>query len=167
MWYVMQVMSTKEFSILNKIKQLTPKDDTEYFIPMYEQYRKIQKKATTVKKVLFPGYVFISTDDIDLVVENLKKVPDFTQILKCGDEIVPLKKCEERFLKNFINKDKTIEMSIGHIVGEDVIITEGPMKNFNGKIKKINRHKRQATIEIQFMETVKNVTIGLEIISKV
>ena len=57
-------------------------------------------------------------------------------------------------------------MSQGYIVGDKVNIISGPLVGYEGKIKKIDRHKRIAYIEVSLFDQVVVVQVGLEIISK-
>ena len=58
-------------------------------------------------------------------------------------------------------------MSTGHIIGDEIIIASGPLAGTKGIIKKINRHKKEAEIEVDLMGNVTRARVGLEIVSKV
>jgi transcriptional antiterminator NusG len=55
---------------------------------------------------------------------------------------------------------------VGVIEGDRIIVTKGPLQGFESLIKKIDRHKRKATIEITLMGLPLAVDVGLEVISK-
>ncbi len=57
-------------------------------------------------------------------------------------------------------------MSYGYILGERIIVTDGPMKDYQGKIVHIDRHKRKAVLEVEFFGRRTEVTVGLEIVKK-
>ena len=57
-------------------------------------------------------------------------------------------------------------MSTGYIEGDHIIITDGPLKGYEALIKKIDRHKRIAFIEINLLNQPNIIKVGLEIISK-
>ena len=59
-----------------------------------------------------------------------------------------------------------MEMSVGYIEGDACTVTSGPMQGFTGVIKKIDRHKKIAVLEVEFFGRNTEVTVGLEIISK-
>jgi transcriptional antiterminator NusG len=40
------------------------------------------------------------------------------------------------------------------------------MMNWNGKVKKIDRHKRLAVLQVEFFGRLTDVTVGLEIVEK-
>lgn len=58
-------------------------------------------------------------------------------------------------------------MSKGIIEGERTIVLSGPLKGKEGYIKKIDRHKRKAWLEVELFGRIQNIQLGLEIVSKV
>ena len=57
-------------------------------------------------------------------------------------------------------------MSKGFIIGDAITVTEGPLKGYEGSIKKIDRHKRMAFVELPFLGKETRVRIPLEIVDK-
>ena len=47
-----------------------------------------------------------------------------------------------------------------------IVILNGPLMNQTGLIKKLDRHKRLAYLEIEILGRVKTVKVGLEIVRK-
>lgn len=169
-WYVIQVRSQKENEIAQTCKTLISQNVLqECFVPKYKKMKKVSGKWLEVEEVLFNGYVFIVTDYIDLLFHELRKIPDLTKLLgNDGNEIYPIREDEVFLLQKFlkISNDYSIGMSIGYIEGDTVTITSGPLKGFEGLIKKIDRHKRVAYLDVQLFEQVSFVKVGLEIVSK-
>lgn len=167
MWYVVQVQSgnelkTKELCNYLIVDELLLK----CFIPQYEQMKKYAGGWHKKMDILFPGYMFIQTENINNLFYLLKGVPKLTKILGTDHEFVPIDNTEKRFLEKFLNESSVLEISTGYIVGDQVIIIDGPMKEFTGKIKKINRHKRIAIIEIEMFGRNMDVSVGLEVINR-
>lgn len=167
-WYVIQVKSGHEKEIANKCRILISKDILhECFIPKYITKRKYQGKWKQVQEILFRGYIFLISDHIDELFNELKKVPDYTKIIgKKKEEIYPLKDGEVEFLKSFGKDNHIVDMSVGFIEGDTIYITEGPLQGREGLITKIDRHKRIAYISIDIFNEVITAKVGLEIISK-
>lgn len=167
-WYVIQVPTKKEKEVCNRIKGLVDKSYyEECFVPLAE---KIYKKDGLVKKTLrplFPGYLFMISDDIEKVFLRLKKVPYFTKILHEDYYFVPLEDYEVNSFVNFLDEEKIVTMSVGYIEGAKVFVTSGPLKGQEGKIRKIDRHKRSAMLEMSFMGQITRVNVPLEIVSKI
>ena len=57
--------------------------------------------------------------------------------------------------------------SEGLIEGDEIQITSGPLIGMESKIKKINRHMREAVVETEMIGSVKEVKLFLEIIEKI
>lgn len=167
-WYVIQVRTGSEEKIINACDLLVSKEALkECFLPKYKRVKKIRGFWNEVEEKLFPGYVFMISDDVNVLFQELKRIPDLTKMLgKYGQEVFPLSEDEVVFLKSFGKEEHIVDMSIGYIEGEKIIVTSGPMQGKEGLIKKIDRHKRLAFIEVDFLGQIVNAKVGLEIIRK-
>lgn len=167
MWYVIQVTTGREQVILQMCNNIIEKGVLKKsFVPQIEKKYKYNGKWLTIQVTMFPGYVFVETDLENKLFIQLKNVPEFTKIIRMGYEIVAMKKEEEKFLKELMNEKYTVTMSEGIIIGDHVIVYEGPLKGKEGYIRKIDRKKRMAILEIDFLGRKIDFTIGLEIIMK-
>ena len=66
----------------------------------------------------------------------------------------------------FMISDHIDELSQGYIEGDKINIISGPLVGYEGMIKKIDRHKRVAYIEVKLFDQITMVQVGLEIIGK-
>ena len=167
-WYVVQVKSGHERQIAEKCRTMISDDILkECFIPEYIRKKKYLGKWHDVKDILFKGYVFMISDEVNQLYVELKKIPDFTKVIgKKKEEIYPLTVEEISFLKSFGKEDHIVEMSTGFIQGEHIFITEGPLQGKEGLIIKIDRHKRIAYLQLSMFNKETITKVGLEIISK-
>lgn len=167
-WYVIQVRTGKETLIVETCSRMISSDILkECFIPRYIRMRKIRGTWKKENDILFKGYVFMITDRIEDLFQELKKIPDLTKVLNNdGNEIYPLREDEVLFLMRFGKEDRIVEMSFGYIEGDTIRITNGPLMGQEGIIRKIDRHKRIAYIEVTMFDQVTQAKVGLEIISK-
>lgn len=167
MWYVMQVRTGTEENILNQCQKRIPKGILEHcFIPYYEEQRHIQGKWVIKKKILFPGYVFVITENLELLYENLKQIIGLTKLIGSGQEIIPLTEKEQHFLQEFGGDDQLVAMSEGVIENSVIRVTSGPLQGKEGCIRKIDRHKRKAWLELEMFGRSQMIQVGLEIVSK-
>lgn len=167
MWYVVQVLTGTEESIRRKCQiKITKEILRSCFIPYYEEKRRLQGKWIIQKKILFPGYVFVDTDQIEDLFEELKSVDGLTRILGAGQDVIPLSEKEEAFIRKFGGEDHVVAMSEGIIEKSKVVVTSGPLVGMEGFIRKIDRHKRKAWVALTMFGRVQVVQIGLEIVSK-
>lgn len=167
MWYVIQVRTGSEENIRLQCEANIPQDVMERcFIPYYEERRRIRGEWMTLKKILFPGYVFLITEEIDELFYQLKKVIGLTRLLGAGDEIIPLTERERDFLLRFGGENQIVEMSEGIIEQSRIRIMSGPLMGMEGQIRKIDRHKRKAWLEVEMFGRVQRVEVGLEVAMK-
>ena len=165
MWYVIQVMTGKEEYIRSQCERVIDKTVLEdSFIPYYEEKKKYKGEWHTDKKVLFPGYVFLVSDALLELFESLRKVTGLTKLLGTGEEIIPLTKDEVQRLERLGKKEHVVEMSVGVIENERVRILEGPLQGMEGCIRKIDRHKRKAWVEIEMFGGMRMMEVGCEIV---
>lgn len=167
MWYVIQVRSGTEESIRIQCKRKISQDILpECMVPHYEEQRKYRGEWHTRERILFPGYLFLVSEYLDDLYQNLKQVIGMTKLLGTGREIVPLTQEEIDFLLQFGGKEQVVTFSQGLIEDSQVKILSGPLKGMEGFIKRIDRHKRKAYLEIPLFGRVLNAQVGVEIVGK-
>lgn len=166
-WYVIQVLTGSEQVICRDLKEVL--DDSFYehcFVPMAERQHRKDGKYTILREPLFPGYLFIISQDIEKISVAIQKIFKFKRILRTGDSFSALEPGEVKAFRSLTNEDFNISMSKGFIIGDEITVTEGPLKGYEGRIKKIDRHKRMAFMEIPFLGCDTRVRVPLEIVSK-
>jgi transcriptional antiterminator NusG len=83
-----------------------------------------------------------------------------------GSEFLPIKKEEQEFLQTMMDSEHIIQMSEGNIHDGTFDIYQGPLRQKDKQILRIDRHKRTAEIEVSFMGETRRVKVGLEIKNK-
>lgn len=168
MWYVIQVRAgTEENIVFQCSKKIADRAVlTRCFIPYYERKRRYEGAWHTEKKVLFPGYVFLVSDDVTRLFLSLKKVQGLTKMIGTGREIVPLSESEVQLLQRLGGDDQVVETSIGVMEQDRITVSSGPLQGMEGCIRRIDRHKRLAWIEIEMMGRLMEARVGLEIVEK-
>lgn len=95
-----------------------------------------------------------------------KKVIGLTKLIGIGDQIVPLVQEEVELLMRIGTDKQLVEMSSGIIENDRVRILSGPLMGMEGNIRRIDRHKRIAYLEIEMFGRTVEMKVGLEIIRK-
>ena len=72
-----------------------------------------------------------------------------------------------RVLERLLNEDRLVAMSTGYIEGDRVTIVDGPLEGLETVIRKIDRHKRTALVEMHMFGRVQEVAVGLEVVGRV
>ena len=152
MWYVAQVQAGRESSTLEMCRRLVPPSVMEdCFMPEYE--------------VMW--YLFFVTDDPEALNRELSRVPMPIRLL--GNEensFFPLTGKERDWFLSFMDGNHTVRMSEGYISGDKITVTRGPLMGFEGDIRKIDRHKRRAYIDVSLFGRTVPASVGLEIVRK-
>lgn len=170
--YVIQVRTGSEENIVIQCQRIIREQNCEgsvlrkCFIPYYEKQRRYEGAWHTERKMLFPGYVFLVSDDPEQLKESLRSVIGMSRLLGIGDKIVPLTAEEVCVLQKLGGDSQIVEASMGVIEKDEIRITSGPLQGMEGCIKKIDRHKRLAWLEITMMGRIVETQVGLEIVEK-
>lgn len=165
MWYVIQVMSGEEHEKEQLFKKLILNRDgrtyDKIFVPMYVRKKRYQGKWHEEQKVLFPGYIFVDTSDIELFCQYLAKVPGFKKVLRDADEIAPITEEEKAYLLSMMDEHYIVQISVGYLIGDKICITEGALKNYQGSIYRIDRHRRTAQLMVNLLAAKRRWKLGL------
>ena len=164
--YVYQVMSGRERTMLGQaVRLLELEPDEVIFVPQTERKRREEGKWITTTEILFPGYLFVTTRDVERITEGLRPIIGWKKLLKTGEDIVPLTDAEELLLGRLMNCDHLISSSVAYKEGDRVVIIDGPMTNSPGEITYIDRHKRFCMVKVQMFQREITVKLGLEVLS--
>lgn len=169
-WFVLYVKSGFEDEIASKINELK---SVHAFVPRKIKFYKRQGKLIKLNDIVFKSYVFVETDmsyeTFYVEVINTIKIHSAffkTLVHKDDKNIETLYPQEKVFLQSFMNKDHLIEASTALVEGDKATITEGPLMGKESIIRKINKHKRIATLDVVMMGRTIEMQIPLEIIYK-
>ena len=138
----------------------------EAYIPLYNRLKKFDKEYEIVTRPLFPGYLFVKAEDEEALKGCLLKIADFNKLLSSGKNIVPLSAEEESIIDKLCGKEHILDISYGYKDGRDVHFTSGPLVGMENLIKKVNRHKRIAVIEIDMLNEKRELIVGAAIADK-
>jgi transcriptional antiterminator NusG len=176
-WVILFVRSGAEQQVVRTLKEKL--DAAEYlpFIPVKEAPRRSRGVIHKVRKSLFPGYVFIQTEIAsDSIAEKLRFAiadvvwnNDIYSILHYGADKkdVALREKERLHWERLLDDDFCITGSVGVIEGDAVRVTSGTLVGMESRIKRINRHKREAVVEMEVMGAVREVRLMLEVVERV
>ncbi len=168
MWYVTRVRDGSEEKVVELCRKKIGIDDREgsllreCFTPYIKQLRRYLGEWHMEQKVLFPGYVFLVSDNPEELDHWLNRM-GITKLLGPGNTAVPLEEEEVAFLQRLCGEDHVVEFSVGIINEDQIIVRRGPLKGLEEYVKKIDRHKRKAWIEFKMMNRVMPAQVGLEI----
>lgn len=127
--------------------------------------RKSQGAWRMETEVMFPGYVFVAANDVEALQERLRLSTQFAHLLGADKRVFSLRPQEAAFVRDFGGANHTVAFSRGVIENGRTVIGEGPLRGRAHLIKKIDRHKRVAYLDLGLLDQPQ-VRVGLEITSK-
>ena len=141
----------------------------EAFVPRFE--KKIARHGVwhLVSETLLPGYLFVSTEDIDALSAALKGVPAYTHILANEDGFQRMPRDDADWLTRCAGPSSwTIGFSEGAIENGVLHVRRGPLVGREDDIERIDRRKRLAWLSLHLHEGTrpKLIHTGLEVVSK-
>jgi transcriptional antiterminator NusG len=116
-------------------------------IPKEKKIKVKNGKRTTVEEKIFPGYILIEmivTDDSWYVVRN---TPNVTGFVGSGTTPVPIDQKEVNSLLKRMDSNET-HHTIDLVIGQNVVINDGPFKNFEGKVVSIDETKGKVKVHV-------------------
>ena len=172
MWYVIQTVGGQEQAVRRMIEHQHSGDRggqvEQCFIPMRERTVKRGGEWRLVQEKLFPGYVFVVTEDAQKLLQSLKSILRFTRLLGTGtNEFVPLEPEEIAFLQRFEDSGHVARLSKVEVVeGGRIRILSGALLNCEGMITKVHLHRRVAEVRTQFMGRTVDLYLGFELLGR-
>ncbi len=171
MWYVIHTYSGYEENVARNLRQRIKSMHMEdkifdVIVPKEKKIKLKNGKRYSVEERIFPGYVLVEmivTDDSWYVVRN---TPNVTGFIGVDTTPTPVNKDEIMGVKKKMG-EKTTKYKMDIKVGEMVKITDGPFKNFEGKVEEVDDAKgrikvlvdifgRETPVELDFLQIKKS-----------
>jgi len=169
-WYVIHTYSGYEDqvseSLIQRIDLFGMKDKIfDVIVPKEKQIEIKGGKRKVVEKRIFPGYVLVDmvvTDESWFVVRN---TPNVTGFIGTGTTPTPVAEEEIAALQKRMGLDEP-EYTLDVETGSPIQITDGPFKNFEGKVSEIDHERgkvkvlvslfgRETPVELDFLQVKK------------
>lgn len=155
-WYVIKAISGKEKKVKeyleSEIKRLNMQDRIFQVLIPTEKYFEVRNgKKVSKERNYLPGYVLIEAILEGEVVHTVRNVPNVLGFLGTKGEPDPLRPAEVNRILGKI--DELQEMGEGNdisfMVGQSVIVNEGPFKSFSGIIEEVNEEKKKLKVSVK------------------
>ncbi|MCB2360135.1 antiterminator LoaP [Clostridium estertheticum] len=162
-WYALFVTSGDEICTKEWLKILL---DNNYHC-IVPQRRLLEKKSKIYKEVIrtiFPGYVFIKIKMCPNNYYSLKKIPYLLKILNYDSYYTEIPEKQMTQILKLTSKNDIIDFSNISFTNSELTVISGPLKNNENMIKRIDKHKRRASIYLNIMGGEKKIDLGIKII---
>lgn len=166
LWYAIRTQNNKEKWVSERIRSEFEtnnlKDCLGDIIIPHERVVSVRNgKKTFRDKMLYPGYVFIETSALGELKHMLKSITGAGGLVRTqSGEIFPMRESE---VNRLLTKKEEPEIDINkntYLVGDTIVITEGPFTSFNGVIDSINGEKIKVSVLVFSRKTPVDLTIN-------
>lgn len=151
-WYAIHTYSGYEDSVASNLKQRIESLGMEnsifnVIVPKEKKIKIKNGKRQVVEEKIYPGYVLVEmivTDDSWYVVRN---TPNVTGFVGAGTTPVPVSETEVKELKKRMGAEEP-KYKIVFKVGDHVKITDGPFKDYEGKVSEIDHEQGKIKVMV-------------------
>ncbi len=151
-WYVIHTYSGYEEAVAKNLKQRAESFGMEdkisdVIVPREKKIKIKNGKRKEVEEKLYPGYVLVKmivTDESWYVVRN---TPNVTGFVGAGVTPVPLSDKEVDVLMKRITQEAP-QFKINVEKGDMVKVTDGPFKDFDGKVSEIDKERGKVKVMV-------------------
>jgi transcriptional antiterminator NusG len=151
-WYVLHTYSGYEENVKRNLEQRIDSFDMQdkifgVLVPKEKKIKIKNGKRVSIDEKIFPGYVLVDmmvTDDSWYVVRN---TPNVTGFIGSGTTPTPIDQKEIEVLLKRVNATEA-QQKIDVEIGDVVKITDGPFKNFEGKISNVDHERGRIKVMV-------------------
>ena len=137
----------------------------ECFSPSFTHRMRVKGVWKDVDKTLLPGYVIAVTTDPDRLRRRLWRTIELTKLLYMGEAFVPLRDDERAWIDRWTTYgDRVNPISIAYRKGDQIVVTDGPLKGHEGMITRIIRKRCLAQVELHVNGKKVTTEVGLAVV---
>ncbi len=157
---------TREHLLRLFSREMGEECDVMIFIPMREMIDRRRGKKIMNNRPILPGYLLASSEeDLSLFIQDVRSVAGCYGFLRYVDKSITLRGVDRTYASWITHNKGTIKPSKAILKkGEPIKIIEGPMMNFFGTIVGVDYRHSRATVEFEFHEVVRRVSMPIEFI---
>ena len=165
MWCVVHVRDGEERNTEDFVAGLLPESlIVRCFHLIRSRRKKYEGRWQTVYEDLFPGYVFVDTDQPEKVYKELKKTPKPNLLFSDDEYVSTLEKHESDLMEKLVDRNGRIGISKVRVgIDGKIHYLSGPLLGMGNMVRRVNLHKRIAEIEAEIMGRKRILYLGIEI----
>ncbi len=169
-YFAIQVQTTKEDSYIELLsKHLDFRSEKQDLI-FLKRCLPIKKKGIVKNelKPIFPGYIFIKTNEIDSELYTIMRATQyFVRFLPENKNICNIQSQDLNLLEHFLRLGNVAKIStVVFDENQRIAVKEGPLKGLEGSIIKVDKRKQRAKVAIDFANTQFSIDLAFEVIEK-
>ncbi len=179
----MQVVPSREDAAARRVMALGG-DAVRACFPLRRQMpRKTAGEWGIATDLLFPGYLFLASDDPEAVAHVLRRSTQPDLVLSADGALAVLTDAEAALVRALGGEGGVVRVSRGAIEGGRLAVASGPLAGLEGLICHVDRHRRAAWLDPSRADEVllgqsagsgvralpadaRGLKVGLEVVSK-
>lgn len=132
---------------------------------MQEKYKSVNGIKSKIQAVVLPGYVFFEAPDDVNAITHFPRA-DIVRILRGNDQDWRLTGSDYTFAKWLFSYDGCIRFSTAYREGDRIRIASGPLKDMEGRIRRIDKHGRSGLVSLKFNNRDVKLWLGFDLIER-
>jgi transcriptional antiterminator NusG len=165
-WYLVKVLPGKERSLAEEFNKYISlgkmKSITRFVCPTEKNVVVVRNKKAIREKVLYSGYLYFETPK-KLNEDELKTISLLPNIMGMGGNRAPVELRDsdiKRILVDDVLEQHVDSKRLKYMIGEQVMVVEGPFNTFEGVISEIKGEKVDVEIKIFGRNTAVELTLN-------
>ena len=172
-WYVVRAISGKEKKVKERLENEIKRLGIEGFIsqvliPTEKVYQIRKGKKISKERNYFPGYVLIEAELTGEIPHIIRNIPDVLGFLGTRGKADPIRPAEVKRILGKVDElaEQGEEVNIPFIVGETVVVIDGPFNSFSGVIEEINEEKKRLKVMVKIFGRKTPLELGFMQVEK-
>ena len=175
-YYCLSVKVGSEQKNIPFLKALAIRELEDYSLKAYFPVREMKDKKggifITHDQPMIPGYLLIYSDkELGKINREIRRMSQSSYgLLKYSDGTFDLKGRDLEYATWIFSLEGRITASKVKVInniqkGDSIVVISGPLKDFKGKIIKMNKNSR-VLVEVEFLGDIKTINLPIEILNK-
>lgn len=166
MWYVIQTLTGKEEELVKMIRETVPSElYHDCFVIYYERFWRKQQQSIVHVERLFPGYVFVDTEEAEGVFHYLKKIPMMSNLMRDGEyTFLNIYSDEEEMLRHLLETEGNYIIRLSYVekaASGKIQRIVGPLSFYQDQVERYQFKKRYAIIRISLLGKEQSIILGI------
>jgi transcriptional antiterminator RfaH len=133
----------------------------EAYCPRLRYQKNTLRGKVWFVEALFPGYIF-ARFDLAAMARAVKYTPNIVRILDFGQGAMPIADWVIDEVKSEMDGEEMIEVSRSIEVGDEVELTEGPMRGLKGIVQSVLTGQDRVRILLEFLGRQSAVELSID-----
>lgn len=169
-WYAIFVFTGQEYVVSKHIqyiiKNMKFPHEYEILVPTRTIFEFKKGLMIPRRKALFPGYILVNTNNIIDLLPIIRTSSFYNKVLGQDILFTDIPENEVVQISNLVDCNGNINTSKIIVDKDDIMILNGPLSKYKGKIHKINKRKKRVKILLFFNRSEHKMDISANIFTK-